>query len=158
MTERFLDGEGPARSDQLQALQAHVARKLRRAPWLCSSGPQLVGIGGTVRNLGAAAERAQGLLAEDVQGFAIDVGVLDELIERLAALPARERGSVPGIKANRADIVLAGAVVVRAVMQAGGFPRLEVTAWGLREGIFLEHQLAHHRMGALLPPRRARAA
>lgn len=158
MTERFLDGEGPAQPERLQALRAHVARKLRRAPWLSSAGGQLVGIGGTVRNLAAAAERAQGMPGEDVQGFSIEQGVLDELVERLAALPPRERGSVPGIKPNRADIVLAGAVVVREVMRAGGFPRVGVTAWGLREGVFLERQLAHHRMGALLRSPDARAA
>jgi exopolyphosphatase / guanosine-5'-triphosphate,3'-diphosphate pyrophosphatase len=158
MTERFLDTEGPAQPAQLQAVRDHVARKLRRAQWLSCTGPQLVGLGGTVRNLAAAAEHEQGLPAEDVQGFTLRADVLDELIERLAALPARARGSVPGIKPGRADIVLAGAVVVREVMRAGAFSRLHVTAAGLREGIFFERQLAHHRMNALLAPPRVRAA
>jgi exopolyphosphatase/guanosine-5'-triphosphate,3'-diphosphate pyrophosphatase len=158
MTERLLPGEGPAQREQIEALRAYVARKLRRAPWLSpAEGHQLVGIGGTVRNLAAAAEHAQGL-PEDVQGFSIGAGVLDELIERLAALPARERAGVRGIKANRADIVLAGAVVVSEVMRTGGFQQLEATAWGLREGIFLERQLAHHRLDRPLSLGRQRAA
>jgi exopolyphosphatase/guanosine-5'-triphosphate,3'-diphosphate pyrophosphatase len=128
MTERFLPSPAPAKRGQLKALQAHVARKLERAPWLASAGPRLIGLGGTVRNLATAAERAAGLPSEEVQGFVIEQDALDDLIARLAALPAAERSRVPGIKPARADIVLAGAVVIQGVMRTGGFATLEVTA------------------------------
>lgn len=158
MTERFLAGEGPAKRGQLKALHTHVARKLERAPWLASCGPRLVGLGGTVRNLAAAAERAAGLPADVVQGFVIEQDALDELIVRLAALPAAERSRVPGIKQGRADIVLAGAIVIQGVMRAGGFQTLEVTAAGLREGIFFERQLARHQLAPVLSLAGVRAA
>lgn len=158
MTERFLDRDRPATHEQLQGLRAYVVRKLASVEWLPSSDPHLVGLGGTVRNLAAAAQRAQGLPAAEVHGFSLRASVLDGLVERLAALAPDERASVPGIKANRADIVLAGAVVVREVMRAGGFSLLEVSAMGLREGVFFERQLAGHRLDSLLAPRRVRAA
>ena len=63
-------------------------------------------------------------------------------MQRLAALPAAERASVPGIKPARADLILAGAVVVQAVLRAGGFDGLETTEAGLREGVFFERLLA----------------
>jgi exopolyphosphatase/guanosine-5'-triphosphate,3'-diphosphate pyrophosphatase len=66
---------------------------------------------------------------------------LDELVQRLAELPAAERASVPGIKPARADLILAGAVVVQGVLQAGGFDALEATEAGLREGVFFERLL-----------------
>ncbi len=154
MTERFLADEGPtrpAKRSQCKALQAHVARKLERAPWLAGSGERLVGLGGTVRNLASAAawssqqapsgQQAAGLPAEGVQGFLLEREALGELIERLASLPAAERSRVPGIKPARADIVLAGALVIEQAMRCGGFSRLEVTAAGLREGIFFERRL-----------------
>jgi exopolyphosphatase/guanosine-5'-triphosphate,3'-diphosphate pyrophosphatase len=75
------------------------------------------------------------------QGYLVDVDALDELVERLAALPARERGSVPGIKAARADIVLAGAVTVQTVVREVGAQGLEVTEAGLREGVFFDGHL-----------------
>jgi exopolyphosphatase / guanosine-5'-triphosphate,3'-diphosphate pyrophosphatase len=158
MTERFLSEDGPAKRSQLKALQVHVSRKLERAPWLIASGESLVGLGGTVRNLAAAAERAAGLSAEQVQGFLLQREALEELIERLAVLPAAERSSVPGIKPARADIVLAGALVIQGVMHAGGFQQLEVTGAGLREGIFFERQLAHQQLAAVLASPNARAA
>ena len=158
MTERFLSDPGPVKRGQLKALQAHVARKLERAPWLASTGPHLVGLGGTVRNLAAAAERAAGLPDEEVQGFVLDRGALEDLIARLAALPAAERSQVPGIKQARADIVLAGALVIQGVMRAGDFDRLEVTGAGLREGIFFERQLVRRHVEPVLASSGARAA
>jgi exopolyphosphatase/guanosine-5'-triphosphate,3'-diphosphate pyrophosphatase len=57
VTERFLDTDGPAKPKALKDLRDHVARKLERADWLGAAGDRLVGIGGTVRNLAAAAQR-----------------------------------------------------------------------------------------------------
>jgi exopolyphosphatase/guanosine-5'-triphosphate,3'-diphosphate pyrophosphatase len=165
LTERFLPGSGPAKRSQCKALQAHVARKLERAPWLAASGERLVGLGGTVRNLARAADcssprapigqHAAGLPAEQVQGFVLEREALAELIERLAALPAAERSKVPGIKPARADIVLAGALAIEEAMRCGGFATLEVTAAGLREGIFFERRLLMRQTASLDSPARA---
>ena len=43
------------------------------------------------------------------------------LVERLAELTPAERGKVPGIKPERGDLILAGALVVQTVMEVGGF-------------------------------------
>jgi len=136
MTERFLPGER-AKGKQVKALRAHVAQQLAEAAWL-ERGGRLVGIGGTVRNLAAAAELAAELPTYGVQGFVVTREALDALVERLAELPASERASVPGIKPARGDLILAGALVVQCVMEASGFEALEVTEAGLREGVFYE--------------------
>jgi exopolyphosphatase/guanosine-5'-triphosphate,3'-diphosphate pyrophosphatase len=141
MTERFLSDGAPATAKQLDALRADVRATLADAPWVAASGSRLVGIGGTVRNLAAAAEIAAELPSIGVQGFHLTADALGDLIERLAALPAGERGRVPGIKPARADIILAGAVVVQTVIEAGGFDGVEVTEAGLREGVFFERHL-----------------
>jgi exopolyphosphatase/guanosine-5'-triphosphate,3'-diphosphate pyrophosphatase len=142
MTERFLaDGDPPSRK-RLRALRAHVAEQLAGAPWLASTGRRLVGIGGTVRNLAAAAQLEAGLPDVGVQGFALSHDVLGALVDRFAALPAAERGQVPGIKPSRADLILAGAMVVQTVLDVGGFNALEATEAGLREGVFFEALLS----------------
>jgi exopolyphosphatase / guanosine-5'-triphosphate,3'-diphosphate pyrophosphatase len=145
MTERFLpagDGRRRAERRQIEELREHVARELEQAEWLSRSAPRLVGLGGTVRNLAVAAQRASGLPSGGVQAATVSTEALDELVERLAALPASERSSVPGIKPARADLVLAGAIVVQGALLAGGFDGLEVTEAGLREGVFFERLLA----------------
>jgi exopolyphosphatase / guanosine-5'-triphosphate,3'-diphosphate pyrophosphatase len=145
MTERFLpagDGRRGAERGQIERLREHVAGELARAEWLGRAGPRLVGIGGTVRNLAAAVQRASGLPSGGVQAAIVSSVALEELVERLAALPVSQRSSVPGIKPARADLILAGAIVVQGALLAGGFDSLEVTEAGLREGVFFERLLA----------------
>jgi len=144
MSERFLPPNGPAKRKQIEELREHVARELEQASWLAQTGRRLVGLGGTVRSLATAAQRAAGLPSNGVQGMVIERAALDELVERLAALPAAERSTIPGVKPARADLILAGAIVVQGVLQAGGFDGLETTEAGLREGVFFERLLAEH--------------
>ncbi len=141
MTERFLPGAGPHKRKALDELRSHIAAKLQRAPWIPRCGERLVGIGGTVRNLAAAVQRAQALPSLGIQGQIITREALDELIERLAVLPAAERKTVPGVKSARSDLILAGALVVEGVMLRGGFAGIEATEAGLREGVFFESLL-----------------
>ena len=140
MTERFeLGGDVPSKK-QLRALRDHAAAELESAPWLAKAD-RLVGIGGTVRNLAAAAQRVEGVPEFGVQGFVIERAALDDLVDELAALPAAQRGQVDGIKPSRADLILAGAVVVQSVLESGGFDVIEVSEAGLREGVFFESHL-----------------
>ena len=153
MSERFLPPNGPAKRKQLEELREHVAAQLSDATWLADGageqrGGRLVGIGGTVRNLAAAAQRAAGLPSNGVQGMVVTREALDELVSRLASLPAAERSTVPGIKPARADLILAGALVVQGVLQAGGFAALETTEAGLREGVFFERLLGGRGAGS----------
>ena len=140
-TERFLPTER-VKPKQLKALRQHVRDELRSAPWLPGADGQLAGIGGTVRNLAAAVMLAEGLPSYGVQGFCIARERLDALVETLAERTPAERRRVPGIKPERADLILAGAVVVQTVLEVGGFAALEVTEAGLREGVFFEELLA----------------
>jgi exopolyphosphatase/guanosine-5'-triphosphate,3'-diphosphate pyrophosphatase len=137
MTERFFpNGDKPKRK-QVKALREHVASAIEGAAWL-DEGGRLTGVGGTVRNLAAAAQLAAGLPSYGVQGFRVTRDALGELIERFAGMTAAERAQVPGIKAARGDLILAGALVIDTVMEAGGFGLLEATDAGLREGVFFE--------------------
>jgi exopolyphosphatase/guanosine-5'-triphosphate,3'-diphosphate pyrophosphatase len=138
MTERFLTGDSVKRK-QLKALRAHLADELAAAGWLPDAGDdgaRLAAIGGTVRNLAAAAELAAELPSFGVQGFLLARKALDDLVDRFAEMTPEERGAVPGIKPERGDLILAGAVTIQTVMEIGAFDTLEVTEAGLREGVF----------------------
>jgi exopolyphosphatase/guanosine-5'-triphosphate,3'-diphosphate pyrophosphatase len=143
MTEHFLADDDPPPKKARKALRAHVSEMLEAdAPWLPRSGRRIVGIGGTMRNLAAAAQAEAGKPSTGVQGYAIDRDALGGLIDRLKTMKASERGSIKGIKYARADLILAGALVVDTVLEHGDFEAIEVTEAGLREGIFFNSFLA----------------
>src|SRR6202042_1009891 len=110
VTEELLPGTGPVKRKQLARVRARVEDSLAGVEWLSGSGSRLVGIGGAGRNLAAAAQHVDGGIDLGVQGFVITPAMLGYLVETLAALPVDERGSVPGIKYGRGDIILASAV------------------------------------------------
>ncbi len=144
-TERYLPGDGPVEPKPIAKLHARTLRALEDAPWLAEAGAEgarLVGLGGSVRGLAAAAVRMAELPLDSVQGFVLGRDALDALIEELAARPPEERERVPGIKRGRGEVILAAAVVLRAVLEASGAAGIEVTEAGLREGIFLTGLLA----------------
>jgi exopolyphosphatase/guanosine-5'-triphosphate,3'-diphosphate pyrophosphatase len=141
LTERFLAGSGPAKKKELQQVRAHVRETLSDTLWLPLAGDRLVGIGGAVRNLAAAAQRHADQIDIGVQGFVITREAIGELVRRLAAMPPSERGNVPGIKPGRGDIILAAALVIETVLELGDFEGIETTEAGLRDGVFLAREM-----------------
>jgi exopolyphosphatase/guanosine-5'-triphosphate,3'-diphosphate pyrophosphatase len=105
-----------------------------------------VGIGGTIRNLAAAAMKRLTIPDIDVQGFQLTREALEELIDELASRPASKRAQLKGIKYDRADVILGGALVLATAMEVGGFDSIEVTEAGLREGIFFERLLGEREL------------
>jgi exopolyphosphatase/guanosine-5'-triphosphate,3'-diphosphate pyrophosphatase len=140
MTERFLEGKASG-AKQRDALRAHVLEELAAVDWCKQLRGSVVGIGGTARNLAAAAAAAAGLPSIGVQGALIEYEALDALIKQLASRTVEQRAALDGIKPGRAGLILAGAVVISAAMEAIGTDRLEVTQAGLREGVFFSTYL-----------------
>jgi exopolyphosphatase / guanosine-5'-triphosphate,3'-diphosphate pyrophosphatase len=142
ITEQFLPGDAPAKKKELARLRDHVTATLSGLDWLGSAGKRMVGIGGAVRNLAAAAAAATtGSLDLGVQGFVITPKVLSGLVTELASLSVSQRGELPGIKPGRGDIILAAVVVLDTVVQLGKFDGIEATEAGLREGVFFARTL-----------------
>ncbi len=145
-TERYLPCDGPAKPGAIEKLRAKTRKALDDAPWVAgpdgSGCERLVGLGGSVRNLAAAAVRTTDLPLDSVQGFVLTPDALGALVDELASRSAEERDRMAGIKRGRGEVILAAAVVLQTVLEASGAPGIEVTEAGLREGIFLRGLLA----------------
>ncbi|MCW2968536.1 MAG: Ppx/GppA family phosphatase [Solirubrobacteraceae bacterium] len=140
-TEDFLAGE---QRSGLKALRKEVRRLVADVPWFSAGDGPLAGIGGSVRNLAAAAQRLHELPNGGVQGFVLTAEMLSAVVEELAGRDVEERRQLPGINPDRGDVILAAAVVLESILAEGGFDRIEITEAGLREGLFFERYLADH--------------
>jgi exopolyphosphatase/guanosine-5'-triphosphate,3'-diphosphate pyrophosphatase len=155
ITERFFADGGTVPRKQLERARATLRRELAAGALPEPAGGRAVAMGGAVRNLAAAVQRANGSASTGIQGFVLEADELRALLARLAKRRAAAR-ALPGIKPARADLILAAAVVLDVVLDATGMSRLEVTGAGLREGVFLaEHLLPPEE--PLLPDVRAAA-
>ncbi|MFO0888108.1 MAG: hypothetical protein U0790_03060 [Isosphaeraceae bacterium] len=134
-TERFhLDQDvskevlGSARGDRRRALD------LDGVP-----SPQvLVGMGGAVTNLTSVMLGMATYDPDRVQGAELTRGEVDRQIELYRTRPSAERRAIVGLQPNRADVILAGACIVRTVMDKLGKSSLSVSDRGLRHGLLID--------------------
>lgn len=72
-------------------------------------------------------------------GFRWSVTELDEVIETLVTTPsATARRKIPGLDAARADIILAGALILQGVARTFGVGEFTFSDFALREGVLLD--------------------
>jgi exopolyphosphatase/guanosine-5'-triphosphate,3'-diphosphate pyrophosphatase len=98
----------------------------------------LVAMGGAVTNMSAV---RHGLAVYDpdvVNGSVLDRTEIDRQIAMYAATPTEERRSIVGLQPKRAEVILAGACIVKTVMGKLGKESLTISDRGLRHGLLVE--------------------
>ena len=125
MTERFLAGRhasSPSSSRRCARTCARSSSAARLAAG--ATARRLAGIGGTVRNLAAAVMLARGAAVATASRASPRARRARRAGRaRSPGCRPRERRQVPGIKPERGDLILAGAVVVQTVMESAASTR-----------------------------------
>jgi len=104
----------------------------------------LIGAGGTFESLAKIAiQREHGAKSgasgatPTVRGYDLKRKDVKRMMEWLRAMPLRDRAKVPGLSPQRAEIIVAGAAIVVAVMKRLDVDRLRVHDGGIRAGLLL---------------------
>jgi exopolyphosphatase / guanosine-5'-triphosphate,3'-diphosphate pyrophosphatase len=123
----------------LPDLRNHVRRALVQAlpgrEWVEST---VIGSGGTFATLAAMALARRGAAGQPVHGVEILAKEVADLLARLSALSLEERREVPGLRPERADIIVAGVAVATELLERVKVTSVKVNGYGLREGLLLE--------------------
>lgn len=98
----------------------------------------LVAMGGAVTNITAVSHRLATYDAAVVQGTVIDRAEIDRQIEVYRSRDAEARRAIVGLQPKRAEVILAGACIVRTVMEKLGKQSFTVSDRGLRHGVLAE--------------------
>jgi exopolyphosphatase/guanosine-5'-triphosphate,3'-diphosphate pyrophosphatase len=136
VTERFgLDRAVSAErvAETRAALQVDLAR-LKEHP----RPDAVVGMGGTVTNLAAVSLELSPYDPDRIQGTTLDRAEIDRQIERYRTRDAAQRRELVGLQPARAEVILAGACIVRTVLELLDAEALTVSDRGLRHGVLIE--------------------
>lgn len=139
LTETF-GGPDPASTERYGDMKRHVRETLREALRDVPFAPQLlVGSGGTFEALAKIAIQERSRLAggATVRGYDMTESEVKALLRRLRDTPQRDRARIPGLSEQRAEIIVAGALVVRQCMKRLGVERMRVNDGGIRDGMLL---------------------
>jgi exopolyphosphatase / guanosine-5'-triphosphate,3'-diphosphate pyrophosphatase len=98
----------------------------------------LAAMGGAVTNIAAVRHRLATYDPTVVQGCVLDRTELDRQIELYRSMDAEARRAIVGLQPKRAEVILAGACIVRTVMDKLGKESLRVSDRGLRHGVLAE--------------------
>lgn len=136
--ERHLNDD-PPHFDQLQRIEREISSALAEVPRPSATGT-LVGVAGTITQLAALELELRHYDAARVHGQTLTRAAVERLVERLTSLDIVQRRALPGMDPGRADVILVGGAIARAVLQWAGATELVVSDRGVRWG--LAEQLA----------------
>lgn len=129
--ERCLTSDPPSAAE-LTELDATIARALDTAPPI--EGRALIAVAGTACSV---AMLARGRI-ERVHGALLERDAIRGIADELAARDAAGRRAMPGMIAARADVLVAGAKILEAVVRRAGVERITVSEGGVRHGVVRE--------------------
>lgn len=138
LNERFLPSDPPEAS-QIQKLRAFVKEELSKQKGILEGlrGKELVGVAGTATYLASSALGLEKFDVEKVHGAELTLEGVVALGERFARMTAAERLGIGGMDKGRADVIVAGALILEETMKAAGFKKLTASVRGLRYGAVL---------------------
>jgi exopolyphosphatase/guanosine-5'-triphosphate,3'-diphosphate pyrophosphatase len=135
-TERFrLDG--PVRPETLAEALAAISTDLSRIDRR-SRPDHLVAMGGAVTNLTAVRYAMATYDPDRVQGATLQRSEIERQIELYRTKNLTSRREIVGLQPKRADVILAGACIVKTIMEKLGKDSLTVSDRGLRHGVLVE--------------------
>ena len=95
-------------------------------------------MGGAVTNLAAVKHGLATYNPDVIQGTHLDRTEIDGQIERYRTLDAAGRRAITGLQPARAEVILAGACIVRTIIDKLDCAEVTVSDHGLRHGVLIE--------------------
>ncbi len=144
LTERF-GGPEESAGRQFKRMRRHIRRVVSDAAGSPPLAPQVViGTGGTFTTLAnVLIHREHGPLGPSlwdrgVPGHEAHRSDVRHLLDRLRRMPLRDRTRVPGLPAERADIIVAGLAIVERVLKHLDVNVVRVHDRGIRDGLVIQ--------------------
>ena len=134
LTDRFIHSDPPAPSE-LDAMRSEIRVFLQPhiREFLAEEWNSATATSGTAMTIGVALNNVTPPASSTVT-----LTQLQALVATLAAMTLAERQNVAGIPPQRADIIVAGGVVLEEVMSVLGIESLRTCDWSLREGVIID--------------------
>ena len=139
LCERLLHHDPPTGTEIEQA-RAWVREETERAmaPMPRPAGCSCVGTAGTITSLAAMAQKLPAYEPARIHNYQLTIETIRELEEQLLSRTKAERVGLPGLEKNREEVIAAGAIIVRTIMETLGEEECLVSDLGLREGVLID--------------------
>lgn len=141
LTEQCLRSDPPDEEEVDQARRRIDRRldeglaQLRQRGGVPRRSTTAVGVAGTVTTLAALHLGLETYEEDAIHATAIPTGEIANLTQRLLAMPAASRAELGPMSPGREDVIAGGAMIVHAVLQRFGFPRIIASEADILDGL-----------------------
>jgi exopolyphosphatase/guanosine-5'-triphosphate,3'-diphosphate pyrophosphatase len=136
ITEQYL------KSDPVTEAEVAEARRVIAAELNSLTAEQplemVVGMAGTVTTLAAIQHEMRHYEPQRIHGSIINRRELDRQIAHFQRSTLRERQQIIGLEPKRADVILAGALIVAGILTQFQQSQFTVSDWGVRHGLLVQ--------------------
>jgi exopolyphosphatase/guanosine-5'-triphosphate,3'-diphosphate pyrophosphatase len=138
LSERVLRSDPPNVEELRQArewIQNETKAAVANMP--LPVGLTFVGTAGTITALSAMAQQLPAYEPARIHNYVLVLDAVKSLEAQLLSKSKQQREGLPGLEPGREDVIAAGAVILRTMMETLGMAKVLVSDLGLREGVLL---------------------
>lgn len=140
LTELF-SGDGLAPEEQAAKIEEFFTEQLKRIEWLKDIDPetQLIGVGGSFRNLCKISKMMRKCPLNNVHNYNIPAEEFDNIYNMIKVLDLDKKKRIKGISSDRADILPSAFAAIASFVKYMNFNNMVISGCGLREGIMFNY-------------------
>jgi exopolyphosphatase/guanosine-5'-triphosphate,3'-diphosphate pyrophosphatase len=147
LTERFVKSDPLSERDE-RRLERHIIGEIdRHCEQIAAIGfDRVIGTSGTILSVGAVAvTAARGTPPSELRNLRVSSKQVHRLRKEVRDLDLEQRLTIPGLDPRRADLVVAGTVLVDTILRRLQAEELTLCDLALREGLVLDYIRRHKR-------------
>ncbi len=139
LCERMLHSDPPT-SNEVQEARDWVRRETTAAIAAMprSPGVMFVGTAGTITALAAMAQQLPAYEPARIHNYTLTLDRVKQLEVQLLGCSKAQREGLPGLEGGREDVIAAGTLILRIIMETLGMSKILVSDLGLREGVLID--------------------
>lgn len=142
LSERLLHHDPPT-DDEVRQAHEWVARETKAA--VAGMGnyqaATFVGTAGTITSLAAMAQKLSVYEPARIHNYRLRLATIQEIEQTLLSRKKADRAGLPGLEKGREEVIAAGAIIIRTIMETLGRSAMLVSDLGLREGVLIDRAM-----------------
>ncbi|MBS0154276.1 MAG: Ppx/GppA family phosphatase [Nitrospira sp.] len=142
LCERVLHHD-PSTEEEVRQAREWVTRETKAAVAEMGDYRQatFVGTAGTITSLAAMVQKLSTYEPTRIHNYVLKLETIQELEQTLLSRTKADRIGLPGLEKNREEVIAAGAIIIRTIMETLGQKECLVSDLGLREGVLIDRAM-----------------
>jgi exopolyphosphatase/guanosine-5'-triphosphate,3'-diphosphate pyrophosphatase len=135
LSDDFLKSDPPT-AGEVRRLREHVRKLLKEAGIRpLAAGEDLVGTGGTIRNIAKIDRRSRDYPVPRLHGYVMSRSSVGDVVEEVSCRRLRKRDGIAGLNEDRGDSIVGGSLAIHTLMQTLEAEEVWVSGQGIRDGL-----------------------